>query len=111
MPLDWRRWRPSCCCCSVLFCCADSLTIRRPFWNASVHVYYIRCLINGFGCKYFNYKDENYLRWSDRVNFFWQTEQVNRFSPVCVLIWRANSSDLANFLSHSGQVHPNGRSP
>lgn len=53
----------------------------------------------------------NYLRWSDRVNFFWHTAQVNRFSPVCVRMCRASSSDLANLLSHSGHVHPNGRSP
>ena len=68
MPLDWRRWRPSCCCCSVLFCCADSSTIRRPFWNASVHVYYICCLNNGFGCKYFiDIHQKTIITWDDRI--------------------------------------------
>ena len=52
-----------------------------------------------------------YLRWSERVNFFSQMEQENLFSPVCVLTWRANSSDRAKRFSHSGHVQPNGRSP
>lgn len=51
------------------------------------------------------------LRWSERMNLFWQTGQTKFFSPVCVLVCRANSSLRANLFLQLGHEHSNGRSP
>lgn len=45
------------------------------------------------------------------MNRFSQTGQGKFFSPVCVLKWRASSSERANRLPQLCQLHGNGRSP
>lgn len=45
------------------------------------------------------------------MNFLEQTGQEKFFSPVCVRVWRASSSDLANLFPHPPQLHGKGRSP
>lgn len=52
-----------------------------------------------------------YLRWSLRMNFLLHTGHTKFFSPVCVRVWRASSSDLANLLPQPLQLQGNGRSP
>lgn len=51
------------------------------------------------------------LRWSLRMKRLSQSGQRKRFSPVCVRVCRASSSERANFFSQSGQVQGNGLSP
>lgn len=51
------------------------------------------------------------LRWSDRINRFWQTGQTKFFSPVWVLVCLANSSLRANLLRQEAHVHSKGLSP
>lgn len=53
----------------------------------------------------------SYLRWSDLMKRLLQTGQMKFFSPVCVRMCLANSSDRANFLIHPAQVQGKGRSP
>ena len=52
-----------------------------------------------------------YLRWSDLMNLLLHTGQMKFFSPVWVRMWRASSSDRANFLRQPSQVQGKGRSP
>ena len=52
-----------------------------------------------------------HLRWSDLMKRLLQTGQMKFFSPVCVRICRASSSERANFLIHPFQVQGKGRSP
>ena len=56
-------------------------------------------------------KGKSYLRWSDLINLLWQTGQIKFFSPVCVLVCRANSSERAKRLPHPNQEQGKGRSP
>ena len=52
-----------------------------------------------------------YLRWSDLINLLWQTGHIKFFSPVCVLVCLANSSDRANRFPQPNQEQGKGRSP
>lgn len=45
------------------------------------------------------------------MNFLSQTGHAKFFSPVCVLVCLASSSERANLLPQPAQVHLNGRSP
>lgn len=53
----------------------------------------------------------SYLKWSERINLFWQTGHTKFFSPVWVLVCRASSSLRANLFLQDAHVHSNGRSP
>ena len=50
-------------------------------------------------------------RWSLRMNFRPQRGQPYFFSPVCVLLWRASSSERANCLLQFSQSQTYGFSP
>ena len=52
-----------------------------------------------------------FVKWSLRLNFIEQRGQMNRFSPVCTLIWRLSSSERTNCLLHPGHSQGKGRSP
>lgn len=57
------------------------------------------------------FKTVFYLRWSLLINFLLHTGHAKFFSPVCVLVWRASSSERANLFPQPSQLHGNGLSP
>lgn len=52
-----------------------------------------------------------FVKWSDLIKRRPQRGQANRFSPVCVRLCLASSSDLAKRLSQFSHVHGKGFSP
>lgn len=51
------------------------------------------------------------IRWSLRMKRLLHSGHWKRFSPVWVRVWRASSSERANFFTQLGQTHGKGLSP
>ncbi len=54
---------------------------------------------------------ECFDKWSERIKRLPHFGHAKRFSPVCVRIWRCNSSERVNALPQKSQLQRNGRSP